>query len=178
MSFTATSYLRSCLYQQISTSIETPRRSVISVPAPCTKVPQPTRSQYPSVTQREPAACPGDVFQHRSVQCEQLMRQMRDFTLTPRLEQTGASKSHRATPRKPSQPAEAVHYYEDNPPFRHGNYPGEREFHLPQQPATTPRAEMVHMQERIYRGPVGDHTYHTYLSVSRPKTVFEAADGG
>ncbi|KAL0177743.1 hypothetical protein M9458_026637, partial [Cirrhinus mrigala] len=97
--------------QQISTSIETPRRSVTPVPVPRTKVPQPIRSQ-------EPAAYPGDVFQHRSVQCKQLTRQMRDFTLTP---------NHRVTPREPSQPAEAVHYYEDNPSFRHGHYPGEGE---------------------------------------------------
>ncbi len=78
---------------------------------------------------------------------------MGDFTLSHRLEQTGASESHRATLRRSSQPAEAVHYYEDNSPIRNGDYSDEKEFHLPQRPATTPRAEMVHMQERIYRGP-------------------------
>ncbi len=77
---------------------------------------------------------------------------MGDFTLSHRLEQTRASESHRATLRRSSQPAEAVHYYEDNSPIRNGDYSGE-EFHLPQRPATTPRADMVHMQERIYRGP-------------------------
>ncbi|KAL1258161.1 hypothetical protein QQF64_011405 [Cirrhinus molitorella] len=108
--------------QQISTGIETPHRSVTPVPAPRSKVPQPTRSQYPSVTQGE-----------------QLTRQMRDFTLLPRLEQKDDGESHCATPRRA---AEAVHYYEDNPPFRHGHYPDEREFHLPQRSVTSPRAEM------------------------------------
>ncbi len=139
--------------QQITTGIETPHRSETPVPAPRTKVPRPTPSQHPSVTQREPAVFSGDVFQHRSVQCEQLTRQMGDFTLSHRLEQTHASESHRATPQRSSQPAEAVRYYDDNPPFRHGHYQGEREFHPPQRPEITPRAEMDHKQERIYRGP-------------------------
>ncbi len=69
---------------------------------------------------------------YRSVLCEQLTRQMGDFTLSHRLEQTRASGSHRATLQRSSQPAEAVHYYEDNSPIRNGDYSGEREFHLPQ----------------------------------------------
>lgn len=78
---------------------------------------------------------------------------MGDFTLSHRLELTCASESHRATPQRSTQPAEAVCYYDDNPPFRHGHYQGEREFHPPQRPEITPRAEMDHKQERIYRGP-------------------------
>lgn len=122
--------------QQIATGRETPCQSVTPIPAPCINVPTPMHSQRSLVTQRKHAAYSDDISQSRPVQSEQLTKQMKDLTLSPRSEQMGANVIHRAPPQRSyaysQQHVEAMHYHDETPQSRYGLYPGEREFHLPQ----------------------------------------------
>ncbi len=125
--------------QKFSNSFETPRRSVAPVPAPRTHVP-------PSVCSRSSAVYVHKVSPPQPAQCEHLTRQMEDLTISPR---TPPADESRHAPLQRSytdsvQPAGARQYDTATPGPRHS---------LPSCPQVTPRTEMLHTQEQIYRGP-------------------------
>ncbi|XP_065099626.1 uncharacterized protein [Paramisgurnus dabryanus] len=137
--------------QQLATRAEAPRPQVTPVAAPRTSVSSRQRQQL-SATQSEHTLYSHDV-PRRSVQTEQLTREMRDLTFLPRSEHM----SHHTPPQRSyayaSQPAEAVLYEDETPRVIHGHYSGEQEMHGLPQTGITPRAIKFHEQEKAYRGP-------------------------
>lgn len=107
--------------------------------------------------QRDTAVYAGEVPRDRSVQCEQLTKQMGDFTFSPRPEHPYAEKSRHAPPQRSytcsGQPVAAVQYDDETPSPRRSRHLNDRDFCLSPCPELAPRVEMQHVHEPIYQGP-------------------------